>query len=284
MKKLLTLVLFLGVVLTLAGCDYLDPDLVDQIKDAAQDYCEENPDAEYCNMDFDEELEKTEMKLELYFEDYSNAEYTNQEIADMYFEGVLPEGFEEERNMDLEDEAVLTLDSLDFRLDGGFDITYTVTPKSTDPHVRKRPGRIRFDAEEQSTTITWYDGVDDDCDNVCDDLDDVTKTKEVMMDYFEDYSNSEMTNQEFADMYFGGLLSDEFAMQRDKDLADGVVLTLVDVMEREDGDFFEISYQRAHGDDLVLRKRPGRTKYSNITLLVIWDTDYTCDGVDDDCN
>ena len=62
MKKLLTLVLVLGITITLAGCEYLDPDLVDQIKDIAADYCEENPDDEYCNLDFEEELEKVEME------------------------------------------------------------------------------------------------------------------------------------------------------------------------------------------------------------------------------
>jgi hypothetical protein len=285
MKKILTLVLFLVVTLTLAGCDYRDPELIDQIKDIAADYCEENPDDEYCNLDYEAELEKIEVELTHYFEDYSNGEYSNQEIADMYFEGIIPEGFEEQRNMDVEDGIVLSLESIGFRLDGGFDISYTAYQDGEDLLLRKRPGRIKFDAEAKTATIVWYDGLDNDCDGDCEALEDVDKTKETLTAYFEDYMNPEVSNQDLANKYYGGRVTDEFAMQRDKDLADGVVFTIVDVMERDDDDFFDITYQMGTGDDLVVRKRPGRTTYKNGSNLINWDgVDQDCDGVDDDCN
>jgi hypothetical protein len=285
MKKILTLVLLLTVSLALSGCDFLDPDLIDQIKEVAGDYCEENPDNEYCNLDFEEELEKAEMKLKSYFEDYSNNEYTNQEIADMYFDGMIPEGFEEERTADLEAGTVLSLDSLSFRLDGGFDISYAATT-GDDIILRKRPGRVHYDVELETSAIVWYDGIDNDCDDDCDSLEDMDATKETITKYFEDYANAEISHQEIADMYYGGVLLDEFALQRDKDLVDGIVLTLLEVLERVDDDYFEITYEESRqGSDIVVRKRPGRTTYKTGSSLIIWDNrDNDCDGVDDDCN
>lgn len=285
MKKLLTLILFLTVALTLAGCDFLDPELVEQIKDATSDFCEENPDNEYCNLDFEAELEKAEMKLTTYFEDYSNNEYTNQELADMYFDGMLPEGFETERDADLEANTVLSLVDIAFRLDGGFNISYNATT-GDDIILRKRPGRVKYDADSQSSSIEWYDGLDNDCDGVCEDLEDKDTTKETIMKYFEDYADAEVSNQDIADMYYGGVLTDEFAMQRNKDLESGIVLTLLEVIEREDDDYFEISYEESRqGTDKVVRKRPGRTVYKEGSSLIIWDNrDNDCDGVDDDCN
>ena len=284
MKKLLTLILFLGVTLTLAGCDYLDQDLVDRVKDYADNYCEENPDSEYCNLDFEAELEKVEMKLEEYFADYSNAELTNQDIADKYFEGELPDGFEEERDQDLEDEAVLTLKSIDFRLDGGFDITFTTTPKGMDGHDTKRPGRIKFNPETGGASITWYDGEDNDCDDSCDFLEEIEDAKETFADYFEDYTDKEISHQDFADMYFGGVLTEEFKAQRDKDLADEVEITLLDVVEREADSFFDITYAVSRAGVDSNRKRPGGTLNKNNSSLVVWGGAETCDGVDDDCN
>jgi len=63
------------------------------------------------------------------------------------------------------------------------------------------------------------------------------------------------------------------------------VFTIVDVIERADDDFFDITYEMTTGDDIVVRKRPGRTTYKNGSSLIIWDgVDQDCDGVDDDCN
>jgi hypothetical protein len=166
MKKLLTLLLFMTVSLTLSGCDFLDPELIEQIKEVATEYCEENPDNEYCNLDFEAELEKAEMKLTAYFEDYSNSEYTTQELADMYFNGVIPEGFEAEREADLEAGTILSLESISFRLDGGFEISYNATT-GDDIILRKRPGRVHYDVENQTSSFEWYDGLDNDCDDVC---------------------------------------------------------------------------------------------------------------------
>lgn len=285
MKKLLILIFLLATTLTLAGCDYLDPELVEQIKDYAKDYCEENPDNEYCNMDFEAEFEKAQMTFEQYFDDYSNEEYTAQEIADMYFDGILPEGFEAERAADLEAGTTLSIVSIEFRLDGGFNVSYNATT-GDDIILRKRPGRIKYDAESQSSSLEWYDGEDNDCDDLCDGLDDMDTTKETLTKYFEDYANPELSNQDIVDLYYGGVLNDEFARQRDADLESGIVLTLIDVIEREADDFFEVTYEISRqGSDIVVRKRPGRTTYKNSSSLIIWDSvDQDCDGVDDDCN
>jgi len=285
MKKLLTLLLFMTVSLTLSGCDFLDPELIEQIKEVATEYCEENPDNEYCNLDFEAELEKAEMKLTAYFEDYSNSEYTTQELADMYFNGVIPEGFEAEREADLEAGTILSLESISFRLDGGFEISYNATT-GDDIILRKRPGRVHYDVENQTSSFEWYDGLDNDCDDVCDDLEDKDTTKETIMKYFEDYVDAEVSNQELADMYYGGVLTDEFAMQRDKDLEQGILLTLLEIIEREEDSYFEISFEESRqGSDIILRKRPGRTVYKKGSSLIIWDNrDNDCDGIDDDCN
>ena len=231
------------------------------------------------------ELEKAELKLTTYFEDYSNNEYTNQEIADMYFEGILPEGYETERDADLEASTVLSLVEISFRLDGGFSISYNATT-GDDIILRKRPGRIKYDAESEESSIEWYDGLDNDCDGVCEDLEDKDTTKETIIKYFEDYADAEISNQDIADMYYGGVLTDEFAMQRDKDLEQGIILTLLEIMEREDDDYFEISYEESRrGTDKIILKRPGRTVYKSGSSLIIWDNrDNDCDGVDDDCN
>lgn len=282
MKKLLTFVLFLVLAVSLAGCDFLDPELVDQLRDIAEDYCEENPDNEYCNLDFEAELEKAEVKFADYFEDYSNSEYTHQEIADMYFEGEMPEGFEEDRAADLEAGTVLTLVSLDFRLDGGFNVQYNATT-GDDIILRKRPGRVKYDLEAETASIEWYDGEDNDCDDVCDDVD---TTKEVIEQYLMDYADPEMSNQELADKYYGGKLTDEFAAQRDMDLENEISFVLLEVLEVVGEDWFEITYEEmTRGNDKVVRKRPGRTVYKNESNLIIWDdVDQDCDGVDDDCN
>jgi hypothetical protein len=284
MKKIFLLLLFFTFSLGLAGCDYLDQDLIDQLTDYANEYCDTNPDSEYCNLDFEAELEKAEVLFASYLADYSNSEYTDEQIAEMYLEGELPEWFAEERAADLENGTVLSLEKIDFRLDGGFDVSYNATT-GEDIILRKRPGRLHLDAENETAKISWYDGIDNDCDDLCDELQDLDTTKVTMTSYLEDYSNAEISNDDFGKEYYGGRLPEVVASQRTQDLADGVTLTLLDVVE-SDNMYFDITFEvTLSSGDKVVRKRPGRVRYSESTILIFWDPDnQTCDVVDDDCN
>lgn len=279
MKKIIVVAIMVSLTFVLSGCDFLPEDILDQVKQYTDEYCVDNPDHEVCTLDFEAEFEKAELKFADYFADYSNELYTNQEIADMYFEGELDTEFDTERTADLDNGVTLELVSIDFRLDGNFDISYNALVDGDDPLLRKRPGRIHYDVDSGDARIEWLDGEDNDCDGTeCADLLDTTETTTLLEQYFIDYMNSVMTNQEIADKYYAGVLTDEFVVMRDQDLIDGIVFTLVSVLEMNDDDFFEITYETQNGDmDKVVRKRPGRIRYKNSSNVIIWGEDNDCD-------
>jgi hypothetical protein len=272
MRKILLLFMFVSTMFVLAGCDYLDDDLINQIQDYRDDYCVENPDSEYCNLDYEAELEKAEEHFSTYFTDYSNPEITTEDLADKYFGGEVPEGFEEERKADLDAGTVLELIEIEFRLDGAFDVSYNAVT-GFDKVVRKRPGRISFDAETETSTITWVNGEDNDCDDTCDDLVPFEDSTSYFSDYFTDYANKDITNEEFAKTYLGGRLSDDFAEQRTEDLEKGITITDVLLSVREDL-YFDVTYTVTYASgEYYTRKRPGRVRYTDISLIIIWGED-----------
>lgn len=133
--------------------------------------------------------------------------------------------------------------------------------------------KIKVNRIDMALYLEIEDGVDDDCDGPTDDecfVRDYTQAYEFYMKYFDDYSNPEITTEEFAAMYFDGHLDEDFKAMREDDLSKGVKTELVELYWRDDS-FFDIEYRYQDGDDLILRKRPGRIRQRPDLLTAEWD-------------
>ena len=226
-------------------------------------------------LNYEEQLKIAEELVSEYFTDYSNPDLTDEEIIEEYFYNGAFDGFYEERNTDLENETVLELVSIDFRIDGAFDISYRATTRD-EQWERKRPGRIVYKSISEEVSIDWLQESSE-IDELCDDLLDKDDTLTLFERYFSDYLNDEISNEELASMYYAGKIDEYIFSQREEDLQSNVSIIIIDVIEREEDSFFDIIYEVRSVDERWTRKRPGRTRYldqrNDTSTLIIWKTD-----------
>lgn len=262
MRKLLFITV-LSFGLFLSGCDLIPEEYRDQLGDLASDYCEENPDNQVCDLDL------TSDELEAYFDDYNDTTLTNQDLADMYFEGVIPEEFSDVRDMRQMYEVTLMFESVTIELDGSFEVTYSEHRSNGDKVVRKRPGRIKY--EDNKASIIWDDTIDDDCDMICyEEVKDIDTAGDFYDRFFEDYVDPTISNEEFARIYNQRKFNEEMLQEREADLEGNATITDVTLEMREDGRF-DVTYTVQRGNDVIVRKRPGRIQQRADELTVEWD-------------
>lgn len=256
----------------LSGCEFIPEEYRDQLGEYFNDYCEENPEEDVCDLDL------TTTELEKYFADYNDSSLSNEELAEKYFDGEMPEDLMEERNIMMENGITLRLDDVVINVDGSFEVTYSEVTADSEACCRKRPGRIEY--REGGVSYTWYDGVDDDCDRtdhdtgIDDDCDLVTDEEEALVffeGFFTDFVNREITNEEFTRLYFETDMPEDLKIERNAVLeADGIFEEVM-ILLQEDGTY-EVTYSFRIGNDKVVRKRPGRIRQRPDLLLSEWDS------------
>ncbi|QMS84723.1 hypothetical protein [Candidatus Xianfuyuplasma coldseepsis] len=203
--------------------------------------------------------DEAKLLLEAYFNDYSNPDIDNETFAMYYFNNMVDDMFADMRTQDLAEGAVYELLNVNFFDDGTFEAEFSRTA-GTDYWIRKRPGRIRY--ETSAFVVEWGNPYDEFAMGL--------EAIDFLKAYFNDYGNPTISNQDFADMYLGGMLTEDFAVKRDMDLADGAVFAYQTVHFNEDGSF-EVEYTRTVGEDIILRKRPGRIRKRPDLLTAEWD-------------
>jgi len=215
------------------------------------------------------DIDETFMVFKQFALDYFDSSITNDELGNMYFGGMLPEGMKESREEEILAGNSVTVISIMPAADGFFKVELEFTEGT---EVMTQSLNIRVNRIEMAYKIEFEDGEDNDCDGeVC--YDDfvilgIEETMDVFTEYFSNYSNSNVSDQMLANMYFAGMFDETFKTQREQDLLDGVMFTLIKVEVLEDG-YYDISFEETRGNDILLRKRPGRVHYSAMDDIII---------------
>ena len=247
MKRLVVLIVMVVTGLSLVGCDTLPTDV--------DDGNEENL-----------SQEAFEVLIDNYLTDYVDASISTATFADTYFGVEMGNRFIMKREYDLADDVTFELVSTKILDTNLFEVTYVET-KGEEQYTRVREIRT----EVQNNKQYLFDVSDEDCDDdgvVACPADELIHEDEVttfIKTYYEDYLDLDISDQAFADMYMGGEFEDDWTQTRSSAIRNDITVTVKEIYLNDNNEFAaEIEYQ--DGDDLVLRKRPGRTKYSNITL------------------
>jgi hypothetical protein len=203
--------------------------------------------------------------------DYLDDSLTNDDLANKWFE-FLDEDFRSGRTNALSSDTTILLKEVLSLGDNRFEITVEFNDAgSVDTDVSV----IQVYLYDGRQVIAFEDKIDDDCNDAVDEChpDDYlfgTELQNALEKYFMDYGDDTISNQEFANEYFGGELSSDFATARDADLVLGFSFDIQSITEFDDGAFV-VEYTVFEGEDKVLRKRPGRIRYTSDSLLVEWD-------------
>ncbi|MDC0558914.1 hypothetical protein OAO42_00730 [Candidatus Izimaplasma bacterium] len=242
-----------------------------EIADNVDNDCDGEDDPS-CMAEFLDQME-LKMLLEAFIADYQDPTVSNEEMLSMYFFGIEMGEFLEERTKDLEEGTMFTFVSLEPIADGEmmmFELTMDVTFDDTTSQMLVVASGMWI---TEDLAVLMFRNGDEDCDDYGDHCDgeflDLESTVIFFEDYLVSYLDVSITDQEFANMYYGGMLTDEFMMMREKDLNDNVTITLDTVTERVDS-FFDITFRVVMGDDIILRKRPGRIRQQPDLLTAEW--------------
>ncbi|GEM_PF-6693541 len=240
----------------------------------------DNEGTRYIELDLDgdtgnnEETALTVAEFETLFNqfiaDYLNPDITDQQLTETWFDST-DEDFNQGRQANITAGTTITFVSATSVGDNVFEVTVEFNDgTSTETDTTKISVY-----DDNGRTVLVFDGVDDDCDGTVDECnpDDLVTGADaelILEQYFMDYIDDTITNQEFADTYFEGYLDPEFAALRTDELARGVTFDIKSVTHFEDGSFI-VEYTLFEGEDMVLRKRPGRIRQRPDLLVVEWD-------------
>lgn len=227
-----------------------------------------------CTEDCTEDITLAEFEtfFKQFIDDYLDSTITSADLINTYFSEAPDMEFATDRDKDLTEGTMITYVSAKLLEDGLFEVTLNM---GTTTEPKSETVNIRVNRIEMALKLS-FDGKDDDCDGMVDECmnNDMLTNEEVILllqSYFTDYTDNSITDQQFADMYLDGMVDEGFTMMRRKDINDGAVIELLNVVFHEDGSF-EAEYAVTVAQERYIRKRPGRTHYkTSNTAYIMWE-------------
>jgi hypothetical protein len=269
--------LFFGLIitsLTLTACDFIPEDIIDQIDQATEEICLEDPDNPVCDIESLDDIEESVVRglvtdaVALLNDPDNNAcdtvfSVTNPDLIDRCKAGELVS----------EDITGFTIDS--YEQDGDTYI-FKGTNEMGDPlEISVTVGSL----EELMKLTSFTAKTPDVCADDCDDGDTEVKPFETVDQdealayieaFFQDFVDPTMSNPMFSENYLEGDMVESLIDERNDIINNNVEATLRNVYFNDLNEFV-IEYEYRQGDDLILRKRPGRIRKRPDLLTSEWD-------------
>ncbi|MCF7925986.1 MAG: hypothetical protein K9L74_00215 [Candidatus Izimaplasma sp.] len=219
-------------------------------------------------------LETFESLIKDYFNDYLDDTISDSVLAEMYYDFELKDSFINTRKTYLSNEVMINFISATMMDETLFEVTFEIVENET----TRVSQDIRIEVQNNKPT-TSLKVLDEDCDDdtviACPGDDDELVTGDdantFIYNYFLDYLDPDISDQQFADMYLGGQLEDDWSETRQYDLENDITITIKDIFFNDNNEFL-VEYEYQDGDDLLLRKRPGRIRKRPDMLQAEWDS------------
>ncbi len=220
-------------------------------------------------------LEEFETMFTQFVVDYLDSSISDAALGDLYFADEFDTSFIENRLQDQEDGLLITYVSAIMSDDNEFVVTLTLD-KDGESMTQDIKVRVMKRIDQTTPLLLAIDtGIDNDCNDTDDcKLDEFVTGEEAvnfLEQYFLDYVDSSISNDDFNDLYFDGNAEDSFFERRTMDVNEGAVYALRNIMFMEDGSYV-VEYTKQVGEYITLTTQYGRIRKRPDLLMQEWDS------------